>query len=243
MKKQLITIQEVAKKLGVSLDTLRRWDKNGKLKSIRLTPTGHRQYNLDDIESLSENIFFIAKNWVISENPKEPEDKFYCADSIKFQSRLAYLENDLRNLPDTEKDFSLIVAATGEIGNNSFDHNIGSWTDIRGIFFAYDINKRQIVLADRGQGVFKTLKRVKHSLSTDKDALITAFSEKISGRAPESRGNGLKFVRKIITQNNKNLKMYFQSGNAILNLKNGDLDLDITQSEFSINGCLAFINF
>ncbi|HAT74255.1 MAG: hypothetical protein US30_C0012G0052 [Candidatus Moranbacteria bacterium GW2011_GWF2_36_839] len=243
MNKQLITIQEVAKKLGVSLDTLRRWDKNGKLKSIRLTPTGHRQYNLDDIESLSENIFSIAKNWVTGENPKEPEDKFYCADSIRFQSRLTYLENDLRNLPNTEKDFSLIVAATGEIGNNSFDHNIGSWTDIRGIFFAYDINKRQIVLADRGQGIFKTLKRVKPSLSTDKDALITAFSEKISGRAPESRGNGLKFVRKIITQSDNNLSIYFQSGNAILNLKNGDLDLNITQSYFSINGCLAFINF
>jgi len=33
-------------------------------------------------------------------------------------------------------------------------------------------------------------------LSTDEEAVRTAFTKVVSGRAPESRGNGLKFVRK-----------------------------------------------
>ena len=241
MNKQLITIQEVAKKLGVSLDTLRRWDKNGKLKSIRLTPTGHRQYNLDDIESLSENIFSIAKNWVTGENPKEPEDKFYCADSIRFQSRLTYLENDLRNLPNTEKDFSLIVAATGEIGNNSFDHNLGNWPDILGVYFSYSLTERKIILADRGLGILFTLKKVRPDLENHKDALLVAFTETVSGRAPESRGNGLKFVRNIVTQNP--IKLTFQTGNAFLELKNYNQGIEVEISKSSIPGCLAVIEY
>ena len=66
--------------------------------------------------------------------------------------------------------FPLIVAITGEIGNNSFDPNLGNWPDIRH-FLWYDIHKRNIVLADRGLGILTTLKRVKPELSSDVKAV------------------------------------------------------------------------
>lgn len=126
----------------------------------------------------------------------------------------------------------------GEIGNNSFDHNLGSWQDIMGIFFGYEFNNGglKIVLADRGQGLFKTLKRVKPELKNDLEALFTAFNERISGRAPESRGNGLKFVKENIK--NKKMHLGFYSGNAeaLLNEK-----MKINKLDYNIRECLAII--
>jgi len=43
---KLLTIQETSKYLNVSQDTLRRWDKSGKLKSLK-TSGGHRRYSID----------------------------------------------------------------------------------------------------------------------------------------------------------------------------------------------------
>lgn len=51
MNTQLITIAEAAKKLSVSMDTLRDWDTKGILKSFRPTPTGKRLYRTEDIEN------------------------------------------------------------------------------------------------------------------------------------------------------------------------------------------------
>ncbi len=51
-----------------------------------------------------------------------------------------------------------------------------------------------IIIADRGRGIMETLKKVKPGLANDMDALTVVFTERISGRAPEARGNGLKFV-------------------------------------------------
>lgn len=44
-----LSIGEAAKYLGVSRDTLRRWEKRGKIKSYR-TPGGRRKYTLYDLE-------------------------------------------------------------------------------------------------------------------------------------------------------------------------------------------------
>jgi len=44
-----LSIGEAAKFLGVSRDTLRRWEKRGKIKSYR-TPGGRRRYTMYDLE-------------------------------------------------------------------------------------------------------------------------------------------------------------------------------------------------
>ncbi len=243
--KKLISIGKAAKKLGVSIDTLRRWDRSGKLRSIRIAEKGHRYYDDNEISLLAKDLFSIAKRWATTEQPREPESFFYCADKPTFQSRIVTLEKQLLSMPELKDDFSLITSIAGEIGNNSFDHNIGNWPDIRGIFFAYDLNKKELVLADRGRGVLETLKNAKPELANDKDALFTAFTEKISGRTPEKRGNGLKYVRKVITSMGSSikLKLYFQSGQATLRLKHGDSELNIDKAEETLRGCLALITF
>ena len=56
------------------------------------------------------------------------------------------------------------------------------------------------IVADRGQGVLATLKQVLPDLKNDKEALLVAFTKNITGRAPERRGNGLKFVVRSLSQ-------------------------------------------
>lgn len=49
---KLLTIQQVAEVLNVHTETLRRWDKSGRLKAVRLGPRGDRRYNKANIEKL-----------------------------------------------------------------------------------------------------------------------------------------------------------------------------------------------
>lgn len=242
---KLIKINEAAKILNVSMQTLRRWDQSGRLKSTRISPRGYRYYNLSDIQLITKNIFALAEEWISRSTAIEPDSQFFCLDSPTFQARLNRLEMAMQRIPDLKKDFSFISSVVGEIGNNSFDHNLGSWPDIRGIFFAYDLNKKQIVLADRGQGILTTLKRARPTLMSDSEALQTAFTEKVSGRAPENRGNGLKYVKKVLMDIKKDilLKLYFQSGNAFTILDDKTINLKIEQTDISFRGCLALINF
>jgi hypothetical protein len=240
-EKDLVSIREASEMLDISIDTLRRWDENGKLASVRSTPTGHRFYSKKVIDIYLSDLLKMATDW-ISSGTEFPEH-FYCANSSVLQSRLSRMQNELEKVNDEEikKIFPLVVAVTGEIGNNSFDHNLGNWPDIPGIFLGYDLNKKQVVLADRGQGILETLKRVRPGIIDDKEALRVAFTDIVSGRAPEERGNGLKFVRQVVTESL--LGLSFQSGNAVLELRKDKPLLDIKNSNNYYRGCIAFITF
>jgi excisionase family DNA binding protein len=52
---KLLTIKQAAEVLNVHTETLRRWDKRGKLKSIRVNERGDRRYNPRDIERILNN--------------------------------------------------------------------------------------------------------------------------------------------------------------------------------------------
>ena len=52
-----------------------------------------------------------------------------------------------------------------------------------------------ICIADREQGIFQSLIKVHPELIDEQTALHAAFETIISGRSPEQRGNGLKFVK------------------------------------------------
>lgn len=236
---ELLTISEAAEILGISVDTLRRWDKNGKLSPTKTSDAGYRLYDRSQIEFFLNDLFGLAKDWVLK--GAEIPSTFYCSNSAVFQTRLTRMQDLLGEARELSSVFTLIVAVAGEIGNNSFDHNLGNWPDIPGIFFAYDIHKRNIVLADKGLGILATLKRVKPELSTDEAALRIAFTEILSGRSPESRGNGLKFVRKVIAENP--MSLLFQTGSAELILAKDSNVLNIKLSVKPFRGCLALITF
>lgn len=52
--KKILTIREVSELFGVHQQTLRRWDKEGKLKAIRVGKVGHRKYRKSDVDKLLE---------------------------------------------------------------------------------------------------------------------------------------------------------------------------------------------
>lgn len=243
MENKLITIKEAATRLGVTITTLRRWDKTGALKAIRAGDKGHRYYRKKDLDLFIQDLSTMAWEWAIDEAAHELDSHYYCPDSGVFQSWLEKLRIDLMTIKDTGNIISLIVLIVGEIGNNSFDHNLGNWPDVRGIFFGYDLKRRNIVLADRGIGILTSLQRVRPSLKTHKEALKVAFTERITGRAPESRGNGLKLVRKVLGEN-PSLSLDFRTGNARLIFKKGNVEINVDEADDDFfHGCFASITF
>lgn len=49
-----LTIRETSQILGVSLSTLRRWDKEEHLKAVQLYPRSPRRYRRADVDALLE---------------------------------------------------------------------------------------------------------------------------------------------------------------------------------------------
>lgn len=101
MTEQLLRIGKAAKYLGLSIDTLRRYDEKGILPSIKL-PSGHRRYPLDVLNTFLNGpkntetltvIFYYGKNRQEFECdvPIDPEQRELfdivfsktCADYIK----------------------------------------------------------------------------------------------------------------------------------------------------------------
>jgi len=240
MQNKLISIGEASKRLGVSIDTLRRWDKSGRLKATRSGSYSHRYYLESDLAQFVQDIESLGQNWVKSQKGLEPQAEFYCQNRDIFQARLESFQSKLGKIIPTEK-IALVTAVAGEIGNNSFDHNLGNWPDTPGVFFAYSLRTRKVVLADRGLGILTTLKRVRPHLENAGEALQVAFTETISGRYPETRGNGLKFVRSIIVK--YPFALSFQTGDAYLFLKENDTAISVQKLKEPIKGCFAIIEF
>ncbi|MCL2186931.1 MAG: hypothetical protein FWB86_13935 [Treponema sp.] len=131
-------------------------------------------------------------------------------------------------------------AIIGEIGNNTFDHNyVYENNRPRGVYCNLSYNNNFIVLADYGRGIKQSLASVLSSISSDIDALEIAFTKHISGRSPEQRGNGLKFVSETIK--NQDWHFFFQSGIASCLIdRNGII---FKEKAVPLTGCLAIIDF
>lgn len=239
MENELLNIGQAAELLGVSRDTLRRWDESGKLLAIRKEGGTHRYYREKDLEIFASDLFQFASEWI--RNNAEFPSRFFCSNSAVFQAKLSKMEFLLMKKPGFEKLYSLIVLVAGEIGDNSFAHNLGKWPDTPGIFFGYDIQKRVIVLADRGLGILETLRRVRPKLANHVAAVQVAFTEFISGRAPEKRGNGLKLVREVVED--RPIDLFFASGDAEVRMQGPEKVFRVTRGQEMVRGCLAKIQF
>lgn len=148
-----------------------------------------------------------------------------CSSRDIFQVRLDHFYKELIKKQFHESEVALLTAITGEIGNNCFDHNLGRWRDVSGCWFGYGFEQKHIglVISDRGQGVLASLKFVVPELKSDEQALDMAFTKKLSGRSPEKRGNGLKFVRSVIN-GSKNRFLIFISGSGRVSF--GKIEVD-----------------
>lgn len=237
-----VRIGEAAKMLNVSTQTLRNWDKSGKFRSMRSTG-GQRYYDLEALKRHALDIPRLGLTWATSSMPPELPSEYFCERPDRFTSRLAKMGSELLNSHESvSEDFaSLLTLMAGEIGDNSFAHNIGNWPDVQGVFFAYDVVKRMIVLADRGRGVKATLQQVYPAMATDIEALQVAFTEIISGRYPEKRGNGLKVVRRIAEK--ENIGLEFRSGISRLTIPVAPGSMRISMADQNVRGTFVVITF
>ena len=140
----------------------------------------------------------------------------------------------------TETKRYLEAAIIGEIGNNTFDHNFGFNSEYpHGVYCNVQYEQKYSVVADYGRGVKQSLLAVLPSIFSDVEALEIAFTKRVSGRSPEQRGNGLKFVSSTVQQNKWNL--YFQSGSASCSID--ETGIFFSKQPKKIIGCLAVIDF
>ena len=239
MKEELLNIGRAAGILGVSIDTLRRWDESGKLVAIRKNGGTHRYYREKDLEIFASDLMKFASEWIQDGTPFP--STFYCPTNSILNARLTKMEYALMQKPGFEKLYSLIVLIAGEIGDNSFAHNLGKWPDTAGVFFGYDLAKGIIVLADCGLGILETLRQVRPELPSHVAAVEVAFTEFISGRSPEKRGNGLKLVREVVME--QPIDLFFTSGDAEVRMKGPDKVFRVTRGQRIVRGCLAKIEF
>jgi len=240
-KKQFLSVGQAAAYLGLTPTTLRRWNKTGTFRATFVSPGKHLYYSVADLEKKSKGLVRSALDWTSASEPFTPPTDWYCPTSDVFKSRLERMTKELLETPLDPSAVYLIASAVGEIGNNSYDHNLGNWPDILGALFAYDLGKRVIVLADRGIGILATLKQIRPELSTHHEALNVAFTKILTGRAPEHRGNGLKYVKNALREAHAQLD--FQSGDASLRLTKNIKGLQIKVADTPIRGCLAVIHY
>ncbi len=183
----------------------------------------------------------LAWEWVkTTPETVDIESDFYCKTRDVFEARNAKIPEMLIKKGMPEDIAYLIYSMIGELGNNSFDHNLGNWPNINGIFFAveYDGKNGMAIIADRGLGVLQTLKKAAPELKNDEEAVELAFTKKISSRVLENRGNGLKFVKNNVLD--KNLLLKFYSGNAQVSINH---NMQIEHTDNRIEGCLVALYF
>lgn len=167
----------------------------------------------------------------IEESSQNKDTDYFCITRDIFQARLdSFIFKSQKYIES---------ALIGEIGNNTFDHNWKfSENKMRGAYFNLAFQKKYIVLADFGRGIKESLSSV-IKLSSDLEAVETGFTKQISGRLPEQRGNGLKFVAETIKS--KKWKLYFQTGNGCCIIENGNISFSQTDDYYT--GCLAILDF
>jgi len=129
-----------------------------------------------------------------------PDPSQYCPTRDVLEARLPRLLSYAESAGLSDGDSALLTAVAGEIGNNSFDHNLGHWHDQPGCCFAFAVDAPALLvwIADRGRGALASLRSAVPDLADHQQALEMAFEQVVSGRHPERRGNGLKFVRSVI---------------------------------------------
>jgi hypothetical protein len=177
--------------------------------------------------------------WAQSADPVEPPKEHYCGTRDVLSARLDRCRSDALRAGMPEEHSYLFRAILGEIGNNAYDHNLGAWPDLPGIQFLWNTRNGLFLssITDRGQGILTTLKQALPTLQTDEEALQAAFLKRISGRAPEKRGNGLKYVRSLLLADG--IDLLFQSGTAQYHVTDKYEQWQSTKE--AVPGCLVVV--
>lgn len=147
------------------------------------------------------------------------QEILHCEYRDEFDGKLERFMEMFKNFGLNDDDARLATALVGELGNNTFDHNLGSWpTDISGcIIVAQNYPKKkkiQVAIGDPGVGFLGSLKAAFPDLKTDIEAIRKGLGGN-TGRIGELRGNGLKLIQQW-TINNFSGKLAIQSGEGLV---------------------------
>ncbi len=163
---------------------------------------------------------------------------YYCSTRDVFRARHDRWFNHLLKVMPIEKAAKLLTIV-GEVGNNSFDHNLGHWQNAPGLCFYPQ--KDFVILFDCGRGIQASLKDAGFKFETDDDFFNAALTQRITGRAPERRGNGLKVSLAAVSE--LNIGFFIQSGDSYF--ANDKIPAEITDElkKYSNQGVIAYIYF
>ena len=111
---KLISVGKAAVLLGVHIETLREWDREGKLVPIR-TKGNHRRYRMSDID--------VLRNEPEHQKPDKVQVATYCRVSSNEQKKKGDLERQVgRVLSYCVNKKYQIVASFDEVGSGMSDH-------------------------------------------------------------------------------------------------------------------------
>jgi anti-sigma regulatory factor (Ser/Thr protein kinase) len=151
----------------------------------------------------------------------------------EFEANLPRVIRFLQKHKISDEDAYRITAIIGELGNNSFDHNLGRWPNgFIGNFIALRYNRKEKLLElaaiDFGVGFKESLKHNKPAPRSEEEAIKMGLKG-VTGRVGEKRGNGLRTVVSWIKKYYRG-EMRIQSNEGVIMIdtrKASDVDSQI----------------
>lgn len=206
---ELLNIAQSAKYLNVSIDTLRLWDKSGKLKPLK-TPGGHRRY---DKSTLND---FIGYEKTIKEQT-EVVCATYARVSSNEQKQKGDLDRQSQRLSEyCAKKGMLVTHIIKDVGSGLNDNRSG-FVKLTDLIIKQKVNKLVIEHKDRlTRFQFKFIKKMFESygcevivingmdvsdteeLAADMMSLLASFSGKFYGKRSAERRKKNNLNRKTI---------------------------------------------
>lgn len=157
----------------------------------------------------------------------------HCNFRDEFNARLSSkIRVMFKNFGMDDNEEQLATSLVGELGNNVFDHNVGSWpTDVHGAIIVAqhypDIKRIEVSVADPGVGFLGSLKLARPSLQNDIEAIKLGLSG-VTGRVGEQRGNGLRLIQDwTINKFNGKVRIHSGSGLVEVDKKDGTKERDV----------------
>lgn len=198
---RLIGINEAAKRLGVSISTLRRWDETGVLVAER-TPKGHRRY---DVNKLHPNLYHnlplpnrktVAYARVSSHDQKDDLDRqigvleLYCASQgwvfevVKdLGSGMNYHKKGLKQLLD-----GILNDEIGRLVLTHKDRLLRFGAEL--VFALCEARNVEVVIINQGENL-----SFEEELAQDVLEIITVFSARLYGSRSKKNKKILEIVK------------------------------------------------